>query len=175
MSTAEPTSGWHSIRPWNARLSLYVREITSVSVTFILAVEPTRESDVEPSLAVLGFNGGENDDGDDGRGGKAANDEPSTSTKPRSLITEKLANGLRVNVNEVNWQRVFIRAEEKADEAIIIIYGLMPGRQYDIDLAVVQPGQQQQHLRRQVLTFEGKHHCSAFVQANTWYRECRPR
>ncbi|TEB23593.1 hypothetical protein FA13DRAFT_1797912 [Coprinellus micaceus] len=155
MTSSDPPSGWHSIRPWNAQLSLYVREITSVSVTFTLAVEPTRESDVKPSLAALGYGGAENDDNDDGQGVKAANDEPSTSTKPRSLITEKLANGLRVNVNEANWQRVFIRADEKADEAIIIIYGLMPGRQYDIDLAVVQPGQQQQqHLHRQIMTFE---------------------
>ncbi|KAF6757682.1 hypothetical protein DFP72DRAFT_890351 [Ephemerocybe angulata] len=191
---ADPPSGWHSIRPWDAQLSLYVREITSVSVTFILATEISGpgESEVDPSLAALGFTAAaENEDSSRSTSVSKSNatsenipnddDEPfqqsgrqtsdsssveastsaSSSKKPRSLINEKLANGLRVNVNEVNWQRVFIRVDEKADEAVIIVYGLMPGRQYDIDLALVQPGQgqgqgqgQQQSLRRQILTFD---------------------
>ena len=173
----EPPSGWHSIRPWNAQLSLYVREITSVSATFILATDPRTETDslVDPSLAALGLNAAAESDHDgehestsssSSSSGSSAADEqtsPSSSSggcnakKPQSLITETLSKGLRVNVNSVNWQRVLIRVDEKADEAVIIIYGLMPGRQYDIDLALVQPGQAQQAttLRRQVLTFDG--------------------
>ena len=174
----DPPSGWHSIRPWTAQLVLNVREITSVSVTFILSTEPRGELelDVDRSLAELTFTSIEDDDGSENGGGGSECDEEEgeeeesegeregeeeTITKPRkkkrSLIAQTLSKGLRVSVNNVNWQGVLIRMDEKADEAVIIVYGLMPGRQYDIDLSVVQSGQQgmEQALRRQVATIEG--------------------
>ena len=71
-------------------VSLSVREITSVSVTFSLVC-----------------------------------DEPSV-----------LAGGISVTVNSAAWPRAFVRIDEQMDEAVIIIYALMPGRQYDVELAL---------------------------------------
>lgn len=72
------------------------------------------------------------------------------------IISNALAKGLSVNVNGSSWQRVLIRIDDKADEAVIIIYGLMPGRQYDIDLGLVNGAGGGSggtgNLRRQVIT-----------------------
>ncbi|OAX35185.1 hypothetical protein K503DRAFT_858772 [Rhizopogon vinicolor AM-OR11-026] len=59
--------------------------------------------------------------------------------------------GLSVSVNGSPWQRVLIRLHDLLDEAVIIIYGLMPGRHYDIDLGLIQRGQAGS-ICRQVVT-----------------------
>jgi hypothetical protein len=89
---------------------------------------------------------------DDQYGGNSDESDNADSVHPKkkSVISDALARGLSVNVNGSNWQRVFIRIDDTADEAVIIIYGLMPGRQYDIDLALVQG--EQNKIRRQVVT-----------------------
>lgn len=135
---------WHSIRPWTPPLSLNVREITSVSATFILS-SSLSDSEHDPSLAALGLSTADDDEDKDQLG------EDSRRPKSQSIISDALAKGLSVNVNGSPWQRVFIRIEDKVDEAVIIIYGLMPGRHYDIDLAIVQGGQTN-NLKRQVTT-----------------------
>jgi hypothetical protein len=133
------SSKWHSIRPWSPRLALAVRETTSVSVTFILSSSFSSTSD--PSLATLGLTPEDSD-----------NDENDQSeTKRQAIIFDALTKGLSVDVNGTPWQRVLIRMDDKADEAVIIIYGLMPGRQYDIDLGLVQDGQND-NVRTQVVT-----------------------
>jgi hypothetical protein len=114
------------------RFALSVREITSVSATFILSAE-ARVSD-EPTLADFGWT----EDGEE-------SDEDST---PR-IIPDTLSKGLSLLVNGQPWQRVLMRIDDRADEAIIIIYGLMPGRQYDIELGVA-PGDE--NIRGQVTT-----------------------
>jgi hypothetical protein len=106
--------------PWVPRLALTVREITSVSATFVLASES--------GLSEFSF---DEDDYDE------------------RLISDVLAKGLSVNVNAAPWQRVLWRVDESADEAIIIIYGLMPGRQYDIELGLVQGDE---NIRGQITT-----------------------
>jgi len=144
-SSQQPSqSTWHSITPWSPQLNLSVREITSVSVTFILSSDLNGEFDI--SLASIGFTAAADNDED--------GDQAFSSSKQdftRTIITEALAKGLSVNVNATPWQRVFIRIDDKVDEAVIIIYGLMPGRQYDIDLAIVQAGKPST-LRQQVIT-----------------------
>jgi len=144
---ATTPSEWHSIRPWTPRLSLFVREITSVSATFILSSTLSdADGEPEPSLASLGLTA-ESDDEEE----EEEDNSDSPETKRRSIISDALAKGLSVNVNGAPWQRVLIRIDDKADEAVIIIYGLMPGRQYDIDLGLVQGGQNNS-IRQQVMT-----------------------
>ncbi|KAI5888690.1 uncharacterized protein SCHCODRAFT_02680494 [Schizophyllum commune H4-8] len=133
--TGDSQQEWHAIRPWAPPLSLSVREISSVSATFILS---SSLHDVDDHLALEA----EAHDGD-----AEAGNAPSTS----AIISDVLAKGLSVNVNEAPWQRVLIRIDDKVDEAVIIIYGLMPGRQYDIDLGLVQ-GSESNVIRRQVIT-----------------------
>ncbi|KAK0445978.1 uncharacterized protein EV420DRAFT_1622562 [Desarmillaria tabescens] len=72
----------------------------------------------------------------------------------RPSFLPHLAGGLSVEVDRSAWRRVFIRIDDKADEAVIIIYGLMPGRQYDVDLELVQGGHKN-NIRRQVVTEVG--------------------
>ena len=160
---ANGQSEWHSIRPWAPRLALLVREITSVSATFILSSSlseppngssnsgPDHEPDLSLTSAGLTIDGTEHEASDDTE--TTDSEEVNGGTQPRELIiSNALSRGLSVNVNGSPWQRVLIRIDDKVDEAVIIIYGLMPGRQYDIDLGLVQGGPGGVNLRRQVTT-----------------------
>lgn len=131
---------WHSIRPWRPTLSLSVREITSVSATFILSSALRTSADAaiaEQSLASLGLT---NDD--DGSDGDSSNAGP-------QIVSDVLSKGLSVKVNGTPWQRVLMRIDDEADEAVIILFGLMPGRQYDIELGIVP---NEKTLRSQITT-----------------------
>ncbi|KAF8136957.1 hypothetical protein EV363DRAFT_1427948 [Boletus edulis] len=134
-STSSP-SEWHSIRPWTPHLTLAVREITSVSATFILSssLDARHTTDDEPEEELAGDTSNDTD-----------ND---TILDSRGIISDAMSHGLSVDVNGSNWQRVILRMNDHADEAIIVIYGLHPGRQYDIDLALVSGGT----MRKQVTT-----------------------
>lgn len=125
MTLEDSMSDWHCVRPWLPPLGLSVLEITSVSVTFLLTATmvPLVDPELQAQLA-----------------------------ETECIVTEALANGLSVKVNGSAWQRVIIRIDEAADEAVVIIYGLMPGRQYDIELAMVRAGQ----LRREITTDDGE-------------------
>ncbi|KAI0634851.1 hypothetical protein C8Q77DRAFT_1029628, partial [Trametes polyzona] len=125
---------WHSVRPWHPTLSLAVREITSVSVTFILSC-PYSAADVPPQeTASLGLNSSDDDD--------QSHESVSTTETAMSnhVVADILAKGLSVKVNGTPWQRVFLKMDDVFDEGIIILYGLMPARQYDIELGL-SPGQ----------------------------------
>ena len=152
-------SEWHTIRPWTPRITLSVREITSVSATFILSSSlsgDTSNGQSEPSPASLGLVTHEDDESSNSDS-ESESDE-AAGAAGEFVISNALAKGLSVNVNGTPWQRVIIRMDDKADAAVIIIYGLMPGRQYDIDLGLVQGGQGGISLRRQVIT-EGAFFC----------------
>ncbi|KAJ7576811.1 hypothetical protein C8J56DRAFT_899427 [Mycena floridula] len=153
MSATEPSSVWHSIRPWMPPpLSLSVKEITSVSTTFVLSARVSDLTESDPILASLGI--GEDDLHDEEPDEEDDDDEGSSdspeSRKP-SFVATALAGGLSVEVDSTPWRRVLIRVDEKSDEAVIIIYGLLPGRQYDIDLELVQ-GSHKSSTRKQVVT-----------------------
>ena len=164
------TPQWQSIRPWAPSLRLAVREITSVSATFILSSSLSdRESD--PSLASRGLiAAAEESDLQETEPvasssaipsslNNITNGEESLKSQTRSFIADALANGLSVTVNGSPWPRAFIRIDEKSDEAVIIIYALMPGRQYDVELGLIPNDQQSSdndpttpHLNSQITT-----------------------
>ena len=123
-------SQWHSIRPWRPSLSLAVREITSVSATFILS-SPLASSDasIEQSLASLGITNEEDDDDSAAEG--------SNNSRGVQIVSDVLSKGLSVKVNGTPWQRVLMKIDDEADQAVIILFGLMPNRQYDIELGIV--------------------------------------
>lgn len=113
-----PPPGWRSIRPWVPRLSLYVHEITSVSVTFILSCR--NHVPESPSF----------DAAEEELGEKL----PEIKIK----ISDVLGKGLAVKVNGSPWQRVVMHVDEESDEeAVVILYGLMPSKHYEIELSVV--------------------------------------
>lgn len=136
-------SQWHSIRPWRPSLSLSVREITSVSATFLLS-SPLVSSDsvaVEQSLASLGIT----NDEDDETGAEGSNG----SSRGVQIVSDVLSKGLSVKVNGTPWQRVLMKIDDEADQAVIILFGLMPGRQYDVELGIVP---NENMLRGQITT-----------------------
>ncbi|OJA21410.1 hypothetical protein AZE42_01927, partial [Rhizopogon vesiculosus] len=144
------SSSWHSIRPWTPHLILTVREITSVSATFILSSSLSAPAeDIPEDTAEHEHNDLEFPIDD--------NEAPYSTldATTRGIIADALSGskGLSVSVNGSPWQRVLIRLHDPLDEAVIIIYGLMPGRQYDVDLGLVQGGQASS-IRRQVVTEE---------------------
>jgi hypothetical protein len=138
------TPQWRIIRPWAPSLRLAVREITSVSATFILSSSLSdRESD--PSLASRGLIAAAEDlqETEPVASSSAipsswnSTNEGSLKSQTRSFIADALANGLSVTVNGSPWPRAFIRINEQSDEAVIIVYALMPGRQYDVELGLI--------------------------------------
>ncbi|KAG5732163.1 hypothetical protein E4T56_gene5841 [Termitomyces sp. T112] len=142
---------WRSIRPWAPPLSLLVREVNSVSVTLILSSNlPDSSGDLAP-LATLGLITDEENAEKDSTSGDDIFQR--AVVRKKSVISDALAKGLSVDVNGTPWQRVFIRIEDGADEAVIIIYGLMPGREYDVQLGLVQ-GDSSGVIHQQVTTME---------------------
>ncbi|KAI0264662.1 hypothetical protein BC834DRAFT_1033452 [Gloeopeniophorella convolvens] len=125
-------SKWQSIRPWRPRFSLSVREITSVSATFVISSLSS-----QPSLSLLL----PDDDYDP--------DDASATKATQPVITDTLSKGVSVKVNGTPWQKCLARLDDDADEAMIIIYGLMPGRNYDIELGVI-PGDEK--LKGRIVT-----------------------
>ncbi len=63
--------------------------------------------------------------------------------------TGALSKGVSVKVNGTLWRKCLARLADDADEAMIIIYGLMPGRHYDIELGLI-PGDEK--LKHQIVT-----------------------
>ncbi|KAI8986710.1 hypothetical protein BD414DRAFT_486836 [Trametes punicea] len=138
---------WHSVRPWHPTLSLAVREITSVSVTFILSCPYSAADVANPDPSIASIAASSSDDEEQSR------DSVSTSETagPSQVVADILAKGLSVKVNGTPWQRVFLKMDEVFDEGIIILYGLMPARQYDIELGL-SPQAGQTSVRGQITT-----------------------
>lgn len=135
-------SEWRTIRPWSRRISLQVREVTSVSVAFIL--RSSMGASHSETIAVLG-----NDD---------SGDDDDDIARRIPTISDTLGRGLAVKVNGNHWQRVVVHVDEDEEEAIVIVYGLLPRKKYEIGLGIVafdvalresiitQPGQGVSHL-----------------------------
>ncbi|KAI1798009.1 hypothetical protein LXA43DRAFT_978276 [Ganoderma leucocontextum] len=128
-------ASWHAVRPGHPSLSLSVREITSVSVTFVLS-SPYSPRDHDVSLASLGLSSSDDEDG-------ASTSRTSTSvadTDHSPIVTDIIGNGFSVKVNGTPWRKVIVSKDDVLDEAIIIVHGLMPARQYDVELGIM-PGE----------------------------------
>ncbi|KIP03545.1 hypothetical protein PHLGIDRAFT_130067 [Phlebiopsis gigantea 11061_1 CR5-6] len=94
-----------------------------------LVSRTSSDASIEQSLASLGIT---NDDDDDS---SAA--EGSTNSRGVQIVSDVLSKGLSVKVNGTPWQRVLMKIDDEADQAVIILFGLMPNRQYDIELGIV--------------------------------------
>ncbi|CDO75432.1 hypothetical protein BN946_scf184693.g1 [Trametes cinnabarina] len=140
----EQFTEWHSVRPWHPTLSLAVREITSVSVTFILSCPYSAPDPANPETSVALSS---SDDEDQSRDSASTSD----SVVSTQVVADILAKGLFVKVNGTPWQKVFLKMDEVFDEGIIILYGLMPARQYDIELGL-SPQVGQTSVRGQITT-----------------------
>jgi len=154
----DPSSQWHAIRPWRPTLSLSVREITSVSATFILSsplVSNARTSDLINSDPSLDSDEDANETLEDNQHRRDNNNNTTTASAPvnggrqTQIISDALSKGLSVKVNGTPWQRVLMKIDDEADEAVIILFGLMPSRQYDVELGIV-PGENT--IRGQITT-----------------------
>lgn len=169
--TPSTTQQWQAIRPWAPPLCLAVKEITSVSVTFILS-STVSDPEIDPSLASRGLIAAAEEESKSPQETEPAVASSSAISSPlcttgesmksqtRSFIADAVTNRLSVTVNGSPWQRAFIHIDEQSDEAVIIVYALMPGRQYDIELILIPSGQQPSdnnaatttHLNRQITT-----------------------
>lgn len=124
------------------RFSLTVREVTSVSATFLLSSNLSATAQADPSLSSLGI---------------ASTSDDEESVDDIAIVSEALNKGLSVNVNGSSWKRVLVRMDEEGDEAIIILYGLMPGRQYDVELGVMSKDGEETVSSRMVTQTQRKH------------------
>lgn len=118
MAQEQIDSEWHMIRPWSRRISLQVREVTSVSVTFIL--RSSMGASHSEALAAIGVE---------------SDEEEEMARMP--TISDALGRGLAVKVNGTHWQRVVVQVDEDEEEAIVIVYGLVPRKKYEIGLGIV--------------------------------------
>ena len=130
---------WQTIRPWTNRISLQVKELTSISATFLLtSVSPGLDTTLSSS--------------DEPQSIHANPAQESTPTDlPRSL-REILRRGLTVKVNGTPWPKVVPHIEDDDSEAIIILYGFLPARTYDIELSIAPD---EEPLRKQIETRQG--------------------
>jgi hypothetical protein len=62
-------------------------------------------------------------------------DEDVASRMP--TISDALGRGLAVKVNGNHWQMVVVHVDEDEEEAIVIVYGLVPRKKYEIGLGIV--------------------------------------
>lgn len=122
-SASTSTSHWHKIRPWAPHFILTIREITSVSATFILSSTLSSKDSQEAEDLVSG-----NISDDDL--------EDSAASTSVHVVSDALAKGFTVNVNGTPWKRSFIRMVDDGDEAIIILHGLIPGKRHDIEIGI---------------------------------------
>jgi hypothetical protein len=136
----QSTDQWHSIRPWIHRFALSVNQVSSVSATFTLKSALTATS-LDPALESLLEN--EQDDSP-----CASTDHAGSFARSRT-VSDALTQGLSVKVNSSPWQRVLLRVDEESDEATVIVFGLMPGRHYDVELGIAHP---LEPLRTQITT-----------------------
>jgi hypothetical protein len=66
-------------------------------------------------------------------------------------ISDLLGRELDVKVNSTVWQNVLVHMDDDGEEATIVLYGLMPGRHYEVELNVVS-GKEPIAIRKHVVT-----------------------
>ena len=126
------TTQWQTIRPFLDRISIQVKDLTSISASFVLAAANASDDDVDRQLASLQLEG----------------DSPDPSQRS---ISEVLARGYTVKVNGSSWNACILHVDDDGSEAVMILYGLRPGRQYEVELTIEQ---EEDSLRRDFVTLE---------------------
>lgn len=120
--TSPVPARWETIRPWIDRLAIQVKELTSISATFVLTSAINHvKLDEEISDSLL--------------------NDLDPVFKPDGLfksVGEILERGFTVKVNDARWNNYFLNVDERDEEAVIILYGLRPGRMYEIELTIEQ-------------------------------------
>lgn len=59
------------------------------------------------------------------------------TTGEENPLPDLLGRELAVKVDKMPWQNVLVDVSDEGEEAIIVLYGLMPGRHYEVELTVV--------------------------------------
>lgn len=147
-SEMENNNHWQTIRPWTNRISLRVKELTSISATFLL-------TSVSPGLDTTLSN-------DEPQPSHANSAQASAPVDLRRSLRDVLRRGLTVKVNGVPWPKVVPHIEDDDSEAIIILYGFLPARTYDIELSIAPD---EEPLRKQIATRQGIMIASPLYQA----------
>jgi hypothetical protein len=77
-------------------------------------------------------------------------------------IPDLLGRELAVKVDKRPWQNVLVDVSDEGEEAVIVLYGLMPGRHYEVELTVVSA---KEPLRKHVVTDvdSGEYHPCYFL------------
>lgn len=120
--TSPAHTHWETIRPWIDRLAIQVKELTSISATFVLTsainhvkldeeITDALLNDIDPVFKADGL---------------------------FKSVGEILDHGFAVKVNDTRWNNYFLNVDEEEDEAVIILYGLRPGRMYEVELTIEQ-------------------------------------
>jgi hypothetical protein len=101
-----------------------VKEITSVSATFLLSTRSEDSEDPHPHEPHLQVSSRDDDS-------IFHDDIPSPS--------DVLLHGreLAVKVNGQPWHKIFPAVSDDGEDATIVLYGLMPGRHYEVELNVL--------------------------------------
>lgn len=134
------TSGWETIRPWTNRIAIQVKELTSISATFILS-SATAADAADGELAAL------------------HTAEPGPQRLQKS-VGEILTRGFTIKVNNGAWNNYFLNVEEDGSEAVIILHGLRPARQYEVELTLEQD---ESALKKDFATLDNESTCFAMV------------
>lgn len=135
----DSNSHWQTIRPWTNRISLQVKELTSISATFLF-------TSVSPGLDTTASSS------DELQPNHVNTAQASTPTDLLRSLREILRRGLTVKVNGASWPKVVPHIEDDDSEAIIILYGFLPARTYDIELSIAPD---EEPLRKQISTRQG--------------------
>ena len=147
MPVPDSPTVWHAVRPWTPRFTLVVREVTSVSATFVLT--PAGNANASDSSKSTGKNGVDGPTLDDALHANSSNADSSSSSVMPNIVSEAFNRGLTVTVNGAQWKRVLMRMDEAHGEAVIVLFGLMPARQYDVELGIIP---NENTLRSQITT-----------------------
>ena len=134
MPVPDSPAVWHTVRPWTPRFTLVVREVTSVSATFVLTpAGNTNTPDSSKSTVKNGVDGSTLEDTSHTNSSSSG----SNGSPIPNIVSEAFNRGLTVTVNGAQWKRVLMRMDEAHGEAVIVLFGLMPARQYDVELGIV--------------------------------------
>lgn len=126
-------SQWHQINPSTRPLNLQILELTPLSLTLSLAL-------LGPGKQLRGLKS-------QPKRRRRSDDEVSEEQEPVSTagsFKHLLSHGVVVTVNGQAWSRIVAHVAEapeeqslQKDRAVVVVYGLLPGVEYEVELRVV--------------------------------------